>query len=58
MNNFAADNRTSAEFGYSFPLGDTLRGFFQYYNGYGESLIDYNERIERIGFGIMLNDWL
>ncbi|MGM0767884.1 MAG: phospholipase A [Pseudomonadota bacterium] len=52
------DNKTSVEFGYSFPMGDTIRGFFQYYNGYGESLIDYNERIQRFGIGIMLNDWL
>ncbi|MFL1453947.1 phospholipase A [Marinobacter sp. GN3S48] len=52
------DNKTSVEFGYSFPMGDTLKGFFQYYNGYGESLVDYNERIQRIGIGIMLNDWL
>ncbi|MDV3504178.1 phospholipase A [Marinobacter sp. M-5] len=52
------DNKTSVEFGYSFPMGDTIRGFFQYYNGYGESLIDYNERIQRVGVGIMLNDWL
>ncbi|MGC8119941.1 phospholipase A [Marinobacter sp. VGCF2001] len=58
MNNLRSDNRTSVEFGYSFPMGDTLKGFFQYYNGYGESLIDYNERIQRVGFGIMLNDWL
>ena len=58
LNNLRSDNRTSVEFGYSFPMGDTLKGFFQYYNGYGESLIDYNERIERVGFGIMLNDWL
>ena len=54
----SSDNKTSAEFGYSFPMGDTLKGFFQYYNGYGESLIDYNERIQRVGIGIMLNDWL
>lgn len=58
MNNLRSDNRTSVEFGYSFPLGDTIKGFFQYYNGYGESLIDYNHRIERFGLGIMLNDWL
>ncbi|OZB03408.1 MAG: phospholipase, partial [Marinobacter sp. 34-60-7] len=58
LNNLRSDNRTSVEFGYSFPLGDTLKGFFQYYNGYGESLIDYNVRVERIGLGIMLNDWL
>lgn len=58
LNNLRSDNRTSIEFGYSFPMGDTIKGFFQYYNGYGESLIDYNHRIERFGFGIMLNDWL
>lgn len=58
MNNLRSDNRTSLEFGYSFPMGETLKGFFQYYNGYGESLIDYNHRIERFGIGIMLNDWL
>ncbi|WP_420194987.1 phospholipase A [Marinobacter sp. GH_1] len=58
LNNMRSSNRTSVEFGYSFPMGDTLKGFFQYYNGYGESLIDYNERIERFGVGIMLNNWL
>jgi len=58
MNNLRSENHTSVEFGYSFPLGDTIKGFFQYYNGYGESLIDYNHRIERFGLGIMLNDWL
>ncbi|WP_416383203.1 phospholipase A [Marinobacter sp. F4218] len=57
-NNLRSDNKTSVEFGYSFPMGDTVKGFFQYYNGYGESLIDYNHRIERFGIGIMLNDWL
>ncbi|WP_328187460.1 phospholipase A [Marinobacter sp. OP 3.4] len=59
MNNLQEDdNRTSVELGYSFPMGDTVKGYIQYYNGYGESLIDYNERTHRIGIGIMLNDWL
>lgn len=59
MNNLRSDNnKTSVEFGYSFPMGDTVKGYFQYYNGYGESLIDYNHRIQRFGIGIMLNDWL
>lgn len=59
LNNLRSqDNHTSVEFGYSFPLGDTVKGFVQYYNGYGESLIDYNHRIERVGIGIMVNDWL
>ncbi|GGY73532.1 phospholipase A [Marinobacter zhanjiangensis] len=52
------DNKTSVELGYSFPMGDTIKGYIQYYNGYGESLIDYNERTHRIGIGIMLNDWM
>lgn len=58
QNNLRSDNKTSVELGYSFPLGDTIKGYVQYFNGYGESLIDYNERIQRIGIGIMLNDWL
>ena len=59
MNNLRSDNnKTSVEIGYSFPMGDTVKGFFQYYNGYGESLIDYNKRIQRFGLGIMINDWL
>ena len=59
LNNLrTSDNKTSVEFGYSFPMGDTIKGFVHYYNGYGESLIDYNERIQRVGLGVMLNDWL
>ncbi|WP_166269585.1 phospholipase A [Marinobacter caseinilyticus] len=54
----AKDNKTSIQLGYSFPMGGSLKGYVQYFNGYGESLIDYNERIHRIGIGIMLNDWL
>lgn len=58
MNNLRSDNKTSVELGYSFPMGDTIKGYIHYYNGYGESLIDYNQRVQRIGIGIMLNDWL
>jgi len=52
------DNKTSVQLGYSFPMGGKVKGFLQFYNGYGESLIDYNHRIQRLGIGIMLNDWL
>lgn len=58
-NNFRTeDNHTSVELGYSFPLGQSVKGYIQYYNGYGESLVDYNVRIHRLGVGIMLHDWL
>ncbi len=58
FNNFRTDdNKTSAELSYSFPLGGRLKGYIQYYNGYGESLLDYNHRTKRIGIGILLTDW-
>ncbi len=46
------------EMGMSFPLWGRLKGYIQYFNGYGESLIDYNHRVERIGIGFLLTDIL
>jgi len=53
-------DRGAVEFGWSFPLWKYpyLNGYIQYFYGYGESLIDYNQRVNRIGIGISLNDWL
>jgi len=52
------DNRSGLEVGWSHRLTNNLRAYIQYFNGYGESLIDYNNATNRIGLGIMINDWL
>lgn len=52
------DNRSGYELDWSFPYSKRIKGLVQYYNGYGESLIDYNVRIQRIGFGMLVEDWL
>jgi outer membrane phospholipase A len=42
----------------SYPFTSHLRGFVQYFNGYGESLIYYNEPTQRLSIGVKMTDWL
>lgn len=57
-NNFDSPNYGAMELNWSFPLSRRVKWFVQYFNGYGESLIDYNARVNRFGIGIAFTDWL
>lgn len=46
------------ELGLTFPLSGQVRGYIQYTNGYGESLIDYNHSQQRFSVGFALSDLL
>ncbi|MEW8028578.1 MAG: phospholipase A [Candidatus Thiodiazotropha sp.] len=57
-NLFDGDSRDTMQLDWSFPIHGRWRGYLQYFNGYGESLIDYNAKSHRLGFGVQLTDWL
>jgi phospholipase A1/A2 len=52
--------RGAVEFDWSFPIWNYpyLKGYFQWFSGYGESLIDYNVHNNSIGVGLLITDWL
>jgi phospholipase A1 len=50
-------NRGALQVEWSFPLFERIAGYLQYYVGYGESLLDYNHSVNRIGIGLILVDW-
>jgi phospholipase A1 len=53
-------DKGAVELSWSFPVFDYpyLRGYLQYFYGYGESLIDYDQKVNRLGIGISVTDWL
>lgn len=54
----SSDNRGALQVGFNFPLWGKTRGYIQYFNGYGQSLLDYNHQTQSLGIGIMLTNWL
>lgn len=58
-NNLNVDeNRGAVRFGVSFPMWGKVRGYAQYFEGYGQSLLDYNNYTRSFGIGFMLSNWL
>lgn len=43
---------------YVYPIGKGISGYVQLFQGYGQSLIDYNHESTSVGVGVMLNDWM
>ncbi|WP_371185408.1 phospholipase A [Thalassotalea maritima] len=50
-------HKGAVEVGVTFPIWSGLRGYMQYFNGYGESLIDYNHNQQKLGLGIMFDTY-
>ena len=50
-------NRAALQADWSFPLFARVGALVQCYFGYGESLLDFDHRVSRIGVGIVLADW-
>lgn len=54
----AENSRGAIQLDYTFPLWGRLRGYAQFFNGYGQSLIDYNTNLTTVGVGFLLSDIL
>ncbi len=50
-------NRGAVQAEWSFPIYEWVNGYVQYFVGYGESLLDYNHTVNRIGIGFIVADW-
>ncbi len=54
-NNLRSKNKGAVQFDWTFPiLNNGVFGYLQLFSGYGESLIDYNKRNDKIGIGFAI----
>lgn len=50
-------SRGSAQLEYAFPLRGAMHGWLQVFSGYGESMVDYNVRQNKVGLGVTIAGW-
>lgn len=48
------DNRSGIELNFTYPINERYDVLLQYFNGYGDSLIDYDRHLQRVSLGVML----
>ncbi len=52
-------NKGNTKLDVTFPsINSNFDFFIRYFTGYGESLVDYDVKVQRVSFGIMLSDWI
>ncbi|MEA3383792.1 MAG: phospholipase A [Campylobacterota bacterium] len=52
-------NKGNTKLDITFPsINSNFDFFIRVFDGYGESLVDYDIKIQRVSFGIMLSDWI
>ena len=57
-NNFKTNkNKGAIQLEWCFPLSEKINGYIQYFRGYGESLLDHEHDVNRIGIGLILAHW-
>jgi len=49
------EGKNAVEFSYSYPLSKDLFFYLKTFNGYGESLIDFDNKIDKVGFGFSIS---
>lgn len=54
---FGNASHGAAQFEWAFPINGNLHGHLQVFDGYGQSLIDYNHRALYVGLGISVVEW-
>ena len=57
-NNLRKNNRGAIKLTWSYPIYQNLRIYTEYFNGYGDSLLEYRTHTQVFGIGISLNDLL